>query len=243
MKNVPGLLAIGLFLVFAWPALKILGGIYDTEDDYSHGYLVPLISLFAAYQIWSQAKTQTAAHAAHGSHAATSPKSTKPRTCPAAIVLSVTKCGALSRPAMVRELKDLGFDNAKQFGTQLRKVVKNGLIVNNNGSYSLGEEGLEKLSSDERRQYDESLRQAQANRALKKAQEQASKARAEAQYERNVEAGGLTACAQHDQSFVREMGYGDRALHGASKGFKATARSKKRGADRVYSESLKMART
>ena len=190
------------------------------------------------------AKTQTAAHAAHGSHAATSPKSTKPRTCPAAIVLSVTKCGALSRPAMVRELKDLGFDNAKQFGTQLRKVVKNGLIVNNNGSYSLGEEGLEKLSSDERRQYDESLRQAQANRALKKAQEQASKARAEAQYERNArEAGGLTACAQHDQAFVREMGYGDRALHGASKGFKATAGSNKRGADRVYSESLKMART
>ena len=170
--------------------------------------------------------------------------SKKPTTYPAAILFVVTKCGALSRPAMVKELADLGFDNVKQFGTQLRKVVKNGLIVNSNSSYSLGEEGLGKLSSEERLQYDESLRQAQANRDLKKAQQQASKARAEAQYARNArEAGGLSECAQRDQAFVREMGYGDRAHHGASKGLKVTARSQKRGADWIYTESLKMART
>ena len=45
------LIVVGLFGVFAWPTLSLLGSIYAIEDDYSHGFMVPLISGYAAYQI------------------------------------------------------------------------------------------------------------------------------------------------------------------------------------------------
>ncbi len=40
-----------LFLVFSWPILHILAAIYSVEPDYSHGFMVPLVSAYAAWQI------------------------------------------------------------------------------------------------------------------------------------------------------------------------------------------------
>lgn len=41
----------GLFVFFAWPSMALLAQIYETEGDYSHGYLVPIVSAYATYQI------------------------------------------------------------------------------------------------------------------------------------------------------------------------------------------------
>ena len=40
-----------LFILFAWPSLTLLYEIYEAEDDYSHGMLVPLVSAYATYEI------------------------------------------------------------------------------------------------------------------------------------------------------------------------------------------------
>jgi exosortase len=42
-------LGVGL-LLFAWPTLTGLAGIYRTDDNFSHGFLVPLIAVYAAWR-------------------------------------------------------------------------------------------------------------------------------------------------------------------------------------------------
>lgn len=42
------------FLVFAWPSFTLLGQIYNAEDDYSHGFMVPFVAAYFAYQIWQE---------------------------------------------------------------------------------------------------------------------------------------------------------------------------------------------
>ncbi len=39
---------------FLWPSLTLLSGIYGNVDDYSHGFLIPLMSAYAAYEIWKE---------------------------------------------------------------------------------------------------------------------------------------------------------------------------------------------
>ena len=40
-----------LFFVFSWPSLALLCNIYETEGDYAHGFMVPLVSAYATFQI------------------------------------------------------------------------------------------------------------------------------------------------------------------------------------------------
>ena len=40
-----------LFFVFSWPSLTLLFRIYETEDDYAHGFMIPLVSTYAACRI------------------------------------------------------------------------------------------------------------------------------------------------------------------------------------------------
>jgi exosortase len=45
------LLPLGLgLLLFAWPTLTGLAGVYRTDDNFSHGFLVPLIAAYAAWR-------------------------------------------------------------------------------------------------------------------------------------------------------------------------------------------------
>ncbi len=54
-----GLLLLFVCLCFfAWPSVQILCRIYLSEDDYSHGFLVPFICLYAAYYIWLESRSQ-----------------------------------------------------------------------------------------------------------------------------------------------------------------------------------------
>jgi len=46
-----GPVAIGaLFVIFAWPTLRMLAAVYAHNGDYSHGFLVPLVCAYAAYR-------------------------------------------------------------------------------------------------------------------------------------------------------------------------------------------------
>ena len=47
-------LSLALFFVFCWPYLSLLSDIYATEDDYSHAFMVPIISAYAAHQIYRE---------------------------------------------------------------------------------------------------------------------------------------------------------------------------------------------
>ena len=45
------LLLAGLFVAFGWQTIELLVNVYQGSEDYSHGFVVPLVSLFAAYEI------------------------------------------------------------------------------------------------------------------------------------------------------------------------------------------------
>lgn len=54
-----GLGILGLALaVFAWPSLAVLCDIYNKEDDYSHGLMVPFVSGYFAWQIVREKKME-----------------------------------------------------------------------------------------------------------------------------------------------------------------------------------------
>ena len=39
---------------FCWPSASLLIKIYETEPDYSHGFIVPFVSVYATLQIWKE---------------------------------------------------------------------------------------------------------------------------------------------------------------------------------------------
>ncbi len=41
-----------LLLAFCWPSLRLLGAVYNNVDSYSHGFLVPIVSAYATYELW-----------------------------------------------------------------------------------------------------------------------------------------------------------------------------------------------
>ena len=45
------LVCAGLFIAFGWQAISLLTDVYKGSEDYSHGFVVPLVSLYAAYEI------------------------------------------------------------------------------------------------------------------------------------------------------------------------------------------------
>ena len=52
------LIVISMMLVgFVWPSLSLLLKIYQTEDDYSHGFMVPLLSVYATVKILKETNT------------------------------------------------------------------------------------------------------------------------------------------------------------------------------------------
>lgn len=60
-SSVIALLVIS-FLVLAWPSLRLLAQIYATEDDYSHGFLVPFVTAYMAFAVWRQAQLSVLGH-------------------------------------------------------------------------------------------------------------------------------------------------------------------------------------
>lgn len=45
------LVLAGFFIMFGWQTIALLVNVYQGSEDYSHGFVVPLVSLFAAYEI------------------------------------------------------------------------------------------------------------------------------------------------------------------------------------------------
>ena len=45
------LMLAGFFIMFGWQTIVLLVNVYQGSEDYSHGFVVPLVSLFAAYEI------------------------------------------------------------------------------------------------------------------------------------------------------------------------------------------------
>ena len=54
MKIVLVILIAFLLVGFFWPSVSLLAKIYETEADYSHGFMVPFISVYATLQIWKE---------------------------------------------------------------------------------------------------------------------------------------------------------------------------------------------
>ena len=50
------LVLVGLFLLFAWPSITLLTKIYTTIEGLSHAFMVPLVSGYATYQLWREAR-------------------------------------------------------------------------------------------------------------------------------------------------------------------------------------------
>lgn len=49
------LLAIGVaFLLFVWPVLRLIVQVYETNPDYAHGYLIPLVAAYAGFILWKE---------------------------------------------------------------------------------------------------------------------------------------------------------------------------------------------
>jgi exosortase len=57
--NLPNLLLAALFITFGWQTFVMLANVYQTSEDYSHGFVVPFVSFYAAYEIRKQYPEET----------------------------------------------------------------------------------------------------------------------------------------------------------------------------------------
>jgi len=120
-----------------------------------------------------------------------------PKTYPAAVLAVVTAHGLLTRVALTKECAGIGFGKAPQLKLALAKVVKEGKIELDGGSYLLGAE--ERTAAGH--SYETALERATIARDNKHDEKEASRARAEAQYSRNLaKAGGLSSAAKADRA-------------------------------------------
>ena len=51
------LLALGLLLAHLWPVFLLMSGIYENMPDFSHGYFVPVVSIYVVVSQWHRRKT------------------------------------------------------------------------------------------------------------------------------------------------------------------------------------------
>ncbi len=53
------LILAALFAAFGWATISLLADVYEGVEDYSHGFVVPLVSLYAAYEIRKEHRHET----------------------------------------------------------------------------------------------------------------------------------------------------------------------------------------
>ena len=106
---------------------------------------------------------------------------TKPKTYPAAVFALVTAHGMLSRAALTKECSTIGFDKAAPLKQALSKLLKEGKIVLDGGSYILGAGERANAGSA----YEKALKHATGARSDKAIAKEKGRMRAEKAYAKN----------------------------------------------------------
>lgn len=106
---------------------------------------------------------------------------TKPKTYPAAVVALVTAHGMLSRAALTKECSAIGFDKAAPLKHALSKLLKEGKIALDGGSYILGAGERANAGSA----YEKALKHATGARSDKTIAKEKGRMRAEKAYAKN----------------------------------------------------------
>jgi hypothetical protein len=116
-------------------------------------------------------------------------------TCASTILREIGAGGVLSRAAISKATP--AYVRVK---TALAKLIREGRVVNEAGSYRLGTRSIESMSADARDAYEAAVEGAIDHRAHQRSEREASRTNAEAGYAKRLEAaGGLTHRAKQDQ--------------------------------------------
>ena len=119
-----------------------------------------------------------------------------------AITAAITQDGMLSRVGLASSCKPLGCDNAAKMKTAIAKAVKDGVLAVDNASYILGDAARGSAGEE----YERRLRDARDARDRTHREREASRARAEKTYAKNLKAaGGLTETAKADRAWTAGM--------------------------------------
>jgi hypothetical protein len=129
-----------------------------------------------------------------------------------AVLAAVTEAGMLSRAGLAMRCKQLGCDNASKMKTAIAKALKDGVLAMDSVSYILGDAARGSAGTE----YERRLLDARDTRDQTHREKNASRARAEKTYSKNLKAaGGLTATAKADRAWmegVRGVGRPDGRL-------------------------------